>query len=278
MDDLIRDARVLVVVKAYPNPSRSHRETVCTAGLLNGERWIRIYPVPFRMLQSEAQYPKFGWIRLDIERRKKDFRPESYHLLHGEQEDIRLDGCISADIPGWHERKQYVLQHVYDSMDDLIKQAKGSERTSIGVVKPKEILEVIAEEVAREWDPDTIEIIQQQELFEPQTSLRQLVKKLPYKFSYFFRTLDGKDRTIMVEDWEIGALYWKCLQRENNDEAVAVEKVKQKLWHLATERDLYFVMGTTQAHHLTAPNPFVIIGLFYPPLEPQLELPGFSFS
>lgn len=275
MESLIRDARILVVVKAYPNPSRAHRETVCTAGLLNGKEWIRIYPVPFRMLKDEAQYPKFGWIRLDIERRTKDFRPESYHLLRGEQEAIRLDGSLAADTAGWRERKRLLLREVYDSMDSLIQRAKSSERISLGIVKPREVFGVVAEETKREWDPETIAALQEPDLFDPKDNLWQLVKKIPYKFYYHFRTSDGKDRQIMVEDWEIGALYWNCLRREKGDEARAVEKVKQKLWYLVQKCDLYFVMGTTQAHHLTAPNPFVIIGLFYPPIDSQIEFPGF---
>ncbi len=43
-------ARVLITVKTYPLPSRSYTELVCTAGLLNGEKWIRMYPIPYRFL------------------------------------------------------------------------------------------------------------------------------------------------------------------------------------------------------------------------------------
>ncbi len=38
------------------------------------------------------------------------------------------------------------------------------------------------------------------------------VDKLPYKFSYKFEDIKGKQSTLMIEDWEIGALYWKCLK------------------------------------------------------------------
>ena len=33
---------------------------------------------------------------------------------------------------------------------------------------------------------------------------------------------------MMIEDWEIGALYWKCLKGAEGDEATALQKVKQK--------------------------------------------------
>jgi len=42
--------KVLITVKAYPQPSRSYDELVCTAGILEDGSWIRIYPVPFKFI------------------------------------------------------------------------------------------------------------------------------------------------------------------------------------------------------------------------------------
>lgn len=36
------DTRVLVVVKTYPNPSQKYLETVCTAGITDDGRLIRM--------------------------------------------------------------------------------------------------------------------------------------------------------------------------------------------------------------------------------------------
>lgn len=98
------------------------------------------------------------------------------------------------------------------------------------------------------------------------------VRKVPYKFTFHFTTRDGKARSMMVEDWEIGALFWRCIRSACGDEAQACEKVRAKLLNLATTTDLHFIVGTTLAHHMQAPNPFVIIGLFYPPIDNQLDL------
>jgi len=71
----------------------------------------------------------------------------------------------------------------------------------------------------------------------------------------------------MVEDWEIGALYWNCMKLANYDETSAVDLVKKKMFELWEKRDLYFFIGTTlQFHALKSDDPFVIIGLFYPPV------------
>jgi hypothetical protein len=60
LPDEIPEAKVLITVKTYPLPSRSYTELVCTAGLINGEQWIRIYPVSFRFLHDNDKYPKYS--------------------------------------------------------------------------------------------------------------------------------------------------------------------------------------------------------------------------
>jgi hypothetical protein len=53
-------AQVLVTVKTYPLPSSKYGELVCTAGLLNNGKWVRIYPVPYRLLSDDRKYPKYS--------------------------------------------------------------------------------------------------------------------------------------------------------------------------------------------------------------------------
>jgi hypothetical protein len=102
---------------------------------------------------------------------------------------------------------------------------------------------------------------------------RKLVRKLPFKFSYkFFSEGDKDPRTLMIEDWEIGALFWNCLYRADGDEQTALEMVKQKYFDEFLEKDISFFVGTTLKYHNIAPNPFVIIGVFYPPKTDQLAL------
>ena len=73
-------------------------------------------------------------------------------------------------------------------------------------------------------------------------------------------------------DWEVGALYWNCLKSTNFDEPLALAKVRSKYFDTFLETDLHFFLGTTQRFHLVAPNPWVIIGVFPVPHEPQISL------
>jgi len=268
--------KVLVTIKTYPSLSEKYDELVCTAGFLEDGSMIRIYPVPFRKLDYERQYKKYQWIEIDLEKRSSDFRPESYKPV-----DIDKAFTISEfiDANRWDDRRQIVLSTVYKNMTELITKAKDEkDRTSLAVLKPKEIINFIWEPVSREWNPTILEKIRaraaQGDLFgEKGENPFEVVKKLPYKFSYVFTTEDDKERTLMIEDWELGALYWKCLESANGDEKTACQKVKEKYFdYMVKKRDLYFYLGTTLKHHNVGPNPFIIIGAFYPPKPTPKQL------
>ncbi len=99
-----------------------------------------------------------------------------------------------------------------------------------------------------------------------------VVKKLPYKFSYRFTDEQDKS-TLMIEDWELGQLYWNCLKKSNNNEQQAIEKVRRKYFDgLFIKKDLYLFLGSSYPNHYISHNPFVIIGLFYPNKESLLSL------
>lgn len=76
----------------------------------------------------------------------------------------------------------------------------------------------------------------------------------------------------MIEDWEIGMLYWNCLRQTDGDERAALAMVRKKYIDEFMLRDLYLFLGTTRQYHGWAKNPFVIIGVFYPPKDNQLSL------
>jgi len=277
----MRDARILISVKTSPLPSSKYEELVCTAGFLSDGKWIRLYPIPFRSLPYQDQYKKYHWITLSVIRNTKDFRPESYRPLIG-VDDIRLGEHLGTEN-NWEERKKYALREVFTSMKSLIARAKGDERKSLATLKPREIIDFIIEPTEREWKPEWQDWLLQLNLFDRNTpgegNRRKVVPKLPYKYFYRFLTEgDRQPRKIMIEDWELGALFWKCYYQYQRDETYANEQVKKKFFdEFVAKKDLYFFLGTTQKYHLVSPNPFIIIGVFYPPkraLPAQLKRPA----
>jgi hypothetical protein len=271
---MLPKARVLISVKTYPTPSTKYDELVCNAGFLEDGRWIRIYPVRYRALPYSQQYKKYEWIEVDLVRAPRDFRQESYSPRLGVDETIRTVGEIkSGKDRDWAERKRYALQEVFTSMDELITLAKTPGIwKSLATVKPREMINLeIEPQKELDWTPEFYAQLTQQKLFEASNTL-QVVRKLPYKYYYNFVTDDGRRRRMMIADWEIGALYWKCLARAQGDQVAANEMVREKYQNKFFERDLYLFVGTTKEYHKIAENPFMIIGVFYPPKLPQLAL------
>ena len=265
--------KVLIAVKTYPTLSAKYDELVCTAGFREDGTWIRIYPVPFRKKSYNEQYKKYDWIELDLVKNESDFRPESFRPKAHDSEITIIDHLDTSE--NWEARKQAALGKVYYNLTELIAEAKDkSTCTSLAVFKPTEIIDFTAEAVEREWDKDKLAKLNQLNLFETNAEGKfEVVKKLPYKFKFVFKDNQGTESKLMIEDWEIGQLYWNCLARKEGDEVKAITDVRAKYFDdLAKTKDLYFFLGTTQAHHYVSLNPFIIIGAFYPKKEIQGKL------
>ena len=82
---------------------------------------------------------------------------------------------------------------------------------------------------------------------------------------------------MMIEDWEIGALYWRLVDQGASPEEAA-KAVKQKfLNELCGEtKDTHFYVGTILAH----PKTWVVIGVFWPtiPTRSKKQTPPSLFD
>jgi hypothetical protein len=266
--------KVLITVKTYPAISKKYEELVCTAGFLEDGTWIRIYPIQFRKKSYNQQYSKYQWIELDLVKNKEDVRPESYRPVSHDTE-INIVGEIKPDGNTWAERRPIVLKKVYDNLSQLIAEAKNKTIcTSLAVFKPAKVIDFIWEKVEREWSQDKIAQFQQLNLFQNFDDKKfEVVKKLPYKFSFIYEDIEGKRSKTMIEDWETGELYWNCLRRHDGNELKACQDVRKKYFDdFSMTKDLHFFLGTSKVHHFVGKNPFLIIGTFHPKKIDQLSL------
>ncbi len=261
--------KILITVKTYPTLSARYGELVCTAGVREDGSWIRIYPLPFRRFKYYRRFKKYTWIELLLTKNRDDPRPESFRPASWDNIDI-LEAIDTQN--NWAERKELILKdiNIYDDMSVIINKAKTNE-LSLAVFKPTEICDFTWDEVEREWDPQKLESVlidlKQGLLFEPEGFVNdfKLIQKLPYRFFYIFKDKEGKSSKLMVEDWEVGQLFWNCKKGAKNEKE-ALNKVKQKYFDdFVLNRDLYFFVGTTRQFHGWGKNPFLIIGVFYPP-------------
>ncbi len=268
--------RVLITVKTYPTLSRKHGELVCTAGVREDGSWVRLYPIPFRLLDYKDRYQKFDWIETKLVRNTKDPRPETFHLA--DVNDIQQVGHMDT-ADNWRERRKLLLTRTkaHNHLESLIKAAHVNE-LSLAVFKPAKILDFVWEQDEREWDQSKVDYMRsnadQGELFAGD-NWRQTIKlmpKLPFKFSYRFADIKGKESEMQILDWEAGQLFWNCRNAADGNERTALAKVREKYMDQFLKTDLHFFLGTTKEFHSWATNPFLIIGVFPIPKEHQLGL------
>ena len=271
--------RILITVKTYPTISTTYGELVCTAGIREDGSWIRIYPVPFRQLDAYQKFSKYSFIDAEVIRNTKDARPESHKVS---TDTIELTGDVLGTHDHWRERREWILKRgaVHSNLTRLIEANKAG-ALSLATFKPSRILGFKVEPDTPDWGEKKLAAVdalaRQGDLFDGWKSqdLARLVRKLPWKFSYVIEDDEGRESTMMIEDWEIGELYWNCLRTSSSPEQAA-EKVRDKYLHEFASKDLHLYLGTTKKYDRWASNPFVIIGVFYPPLNPQVELDLFA--
>ncbi len=254
--------KVLITVKTYPQPSRSYEELVCTAGVLEDGRFIRLYPIPFRYKHYSERYKKYQWVEVEVEKKTDDPRPESYRPIGS----IKLIGTQITPKNNWAERSKYVLAGEKYSMCELLS-IKDQKKISLAIIRPSLVEDLVFEETDRKWKPHVEAYMNQLKLFGPN---RKPLEKIPYKFSYKFLCEDSNcsGHKMMIEDWEVGELYRK-MRDKFPSEQIACKKVRDKFFKqiCAPDWDIHFFVGTVRRF-----GSWIILGTYWPKKQQMLDL------
>ena len=259
--------KVLITVKTYPIPSAKYGELVCTAGVTEGGQFVRLYPVNFRDQPYSKQYRKYQWIEVEASHHTgRDFRKESY------RPDCGTLTVLGEPIPtngDWVERSKYVMPLLSSSMEAL-KEQQSKDETSLGLIRPKVVKDLVVEPTDRDWKPSFYQELKQARLWDDRTVSQEPPRKVPFKFQYVFECDDPrcKGHRMMNEDWELGALYWRLIDGGASEEE-ACEKVRQKFLDelCGPDKETHFFVGTVLAH----PKSWVVIGVYYPKVLPRSD-------
>lgn len=246
--------RVLITVKTYPTPAWKGGEVVCTAGITDEREWIRLFPVPYRLLDGDKKFSKYQWIEASVTKPTTDARPESYHVDIG---SIRVLGEVKS-ANRWEARKAVILPLLSSSMCSLKSVCKAQGFPTLGIFRPKEIraLHIAPTEVA--WSEAELARLSQLRLIDA-GPIREL-EKIPFTFAYEYRCIEPncKGHKMQCTDWEMSEAYRVYTQKYGNGWE---SKFRQKFEQEMIERnDTHFYVGTVHGH----PGTWIIIGLFYP--------------
>jgi hypothetical protein len=247
--------KITIVTKAYPESSIKHGDVACTAGITEEGEWIRLYPIDMRHFIGKDKISKFDIIEVMCKRdRDKLSRKESYKIR---SDSIRIiDKGLTVPKPDWKRRNNIVLTKVNESIKEL-ENAYQNDKTSIGLIKPKKIIDLIKTEDLEIFEQDSWSFTVNLD-----GKLIPKVAKIPHIFKYRFqcKCCVDNDHRMQCEDWELFESYrsWGARYKEPT---VLWEKLKEKYLHWMIEkRNMHFIMGMYSLY----PTWF-IIGIYYPP-------------
>lgn len=255
--------RVLITVKAAPNPSATHGETVCVAGVLLGDLgvtgWIRLYPINFRHLPSAtAKFKKYDVVTVECqpagEARLESWRPNMATLR------------IEKQLPPWKQRQQLLEPIIDTSMCRIRADAAADARAqSLSLVRPTEILGFRLERHPG-WSKDELAkidaYVNQLELDVFDDPHDKTPLEAPrFKGYYKWRCADPKCGTHeqSIIDWEFVALQRNL---RNRSEAEVQAAIRTRFFDeiCAPENDVAFYVG----NQAKRPQTFSILGAYYP--------------
>jgi hypothetical protein len=248
------------LVKAYPViDARTRSEAVCVAGVSADQprRWIRLFPLDFRGLETEQRFKKYQRVELDVRPAMGDSRPESLTPVLA---SIVTGETIDTDRGTWRRRLGMVEPLIVASLCE-IKRRQTHARISLGAFRPADVEDLVVSDVAPAKLAAKQDLLAQQSIFDERT--RKLVV-LPYRFRYRFRCSDAEctGHELSFIDWELGALSLRLL-RGGADRATVVAGVRRRFLDevCAPDRDVIFLVGNVAAH----PASFLVLGVMWPP-------------
>jgi hypothetical protein len=268
---LYQERRILIWGKTYPELSSKYFETVCTGGVLEDGSPVRLYPIPFRYLNE--QFHKYQWITARIARNETDYRPESYKV---DKYSIVCHEVIPPGPDEWHRRAEVVFKNPSWQFDtvDALQEAQSRDRTSLGVIAPKKIINV--EVAKRAWE-ERLSFTEKLRKLQAESELasRQLaffeestpveMKDLSFmsrrlKVNWECHSADCRGHSMQILDWEVAELH----RREGDMSAMAkVQGICDP-----SQYALKFFLGNLHQH----PTAFTIVGLWYPKRSAEQRL------
>lgn len=264
--------RVLILCKTYPSPSAGYAETSCVAGVTEAGKLIRLFPVPFRLIDDEQQFRKWQWVNVLVEKAHNDHRPESHRIF---VDRIQCDPePLKAGKDGWSKRMEHLRKVEVHADFDAAESSRKTTGSTLSLVRPARILELeIKPTKTSDWTDDERAKLQQ---MEAQVSLLDeeehrkpmpLLEKIPFDFHYRYECIvDGQTKIYRhkIVDWEAGALYRNLRKQYGATGWMAPFRAKYE--QDLPSRDLHLLLGTIHRFK----DQWLAVSVICPP-RPQLE-------
>jgi hypothetical protein len=224
-------SRAVVLVKAVPQASENHGETVCVAALDEYGGWHRLYPVNFQDLNANQRFRRwdvieFAWRLPEV---SKDRRSESKRVV---QASVQIVGTLKPS-----ERQRYLEKAVVRG--ERAEYQAGRSLALIRPINPKFRYQVRSaeeiERVRRGYD----DIRRSPDLFGTTDIVPR--EPSPFEFYYEYTDEDGK-HDKRCHDWETERTFLKW--RDLHDEERALQDMQRVFGEDYPQRGMALAMGT----------------------------------
>lgn len=257
-------ARVLITVKATPQPSEKYGDTVCVAGIrLDGRtpHWIRLYPIAFRYLGDDAQFAKYDIIELNVRRRDGDSRSESYTPEEGSWRKV-------GHFPPWALRHEVMRDVAPTTTCELAREAGLNHRApSLGLVYPREVLG-LKFSPHTPWDAAQIRkmtsrIDREESALIPTAATPKVLVAPRFKvqYQYFCESADCSSHVGRILDWELTSLQNRN-SRVPDEQLKEIVRQKFQTMMFSSKRETGLFLGNFEL--AARRSKFSVLGVYYP--------------
>ncbi len=205
MSETHQNSRVSILVKALPQRSANHGETVCCAGVTAHGEFKRLFPIRFRHLGADAAFKRWDWVQFNYRRPTSDNRTESCHVW---ENSLSRDGQMPEK-----ERASFLNPLVCAS----VKEAEAAGK-SLALIRPLNTRFYYKAKKPDEIEAERrtyAEAARQDSFFDEKL---KALEPSPYEFRFKFDDAAGP-HDYANGDWEAHAMFFNGRQREGTDQA-----------------------------------------------------------
>jgi len=223
-----QNCRVSILVKALPQRSATHGETVCCAGVTPEGQFKRLFPVRFRHLTEDSAFGRWDFVEFKYRRPTSDYRAESCHVW---ENSIQKDGHMPET-----DRPSFLNRLVSASVQEASEAGK-----SLALIRPRN-----AQFYSKKKKPADIEeerrtyaeAAKQGSFFDKQL---KALEPSPYEFRFKFEDAAGT-HDYANGDWEAHAMFYQQQRRAGSEQA-ALDWMSAKFNDEYPRKGMLFCVG-----------------------------------
>jgi hypothetical protein len=217
------ERKALIIGRAYPEPSKRHIETVCTAAITEEGQLLRLYPVSWRYLDENKRYRLWTWAKFDVRKGRDDKRKESYHVR---EETI----FILSYVESWAERFSLLKKAVFPDRETLERLYR-EDWTSLGLIEI-EYVDFKVSPRKSSWEKDK-PYIKQSHLYVEVKPLEQIPVQMKLRFRCKGNAGCRTHQSTLI-GWEYMEAFRK-FRRSQRSESEAVAMIKDHMVRLFSD-------------------------------------------